>query len=128
MDLLAPESFDSLSFTECTLHPPVIEGGQLRVPVENVDVFPGHPGHSGGGVLRLPQCELVFHGVHTSERRLTPYDGDPTEGRFLPQRVASDGPFTGDGGALFELEGVWSDPPAWVEWEIRASGYELRVP
>lgn len=118
--------FEYLHFTESHLGPPSVEEGVLKIPVSGLLTLRGHP--LCDGTLNPIVGYLVFNLVSRSARKITEYIGDPrTPLGFKEEYEMEDVlPIGQDaGGTIYLFEGIMRDPVAWVEWEVRAKGFEL---
>lgn len=118
--------FEDLHFTESHLGPPRVEGGVLKVPVSGLLTLRGHP--LCDGTLNPISGYLVFNGVSRSVRKITEYIGDPRNPLGFKEEYEMEDvlPIGQDaGGTIYLFEGIMREPVAWVEWEVRAKGFEL---
>ncbi|MDQ1835533.1 hypothetical protein [Massilia scottii] len=119
--------FESLHFTECRLGQPMVENDTLQVRVSNLHIMKGHPLCTQGS--SLVSGVLMFIGIKRSIRKVTEYIGDPKNpDGFRDEYLITDIEEVDIGGAeVFLMEGVTEQPSAWIDWEIRASRFELQV-
>jgi hypothetical protein len=115
---------------ECNLKPPLIEGNQITVGIENLGIMPEHPLNSSESLLYVKNCQLIFEGVVRSERIVSEYAGHPRHDGFKPPQKVVDGPFRPNNKATvtFRLGGVLQAPLSWVDWEIQCVSFYLEVP
>lgn len=100
----------------------------IRAVVQDLIVLNDHPRYPGLG--QLDRCTLVFEGVVRSQRRLATYaDGNPHGGAFTGTSVIEDGPFPPMSGEVhhYILEGVMSDPCAWLGWDLHCVTYRIET-
>jgi len=119
--------FDKLDFTESEFQskeftPP----DRLVLHVRNVSVLRmGHSGLERAAVIG--QCRLEFVGVTRSKREVHQYRGEMTQNDFYPARQEQDlyeqPPVPGS--QTFGMEGIQLNPPAWIDWEVRAQDCKI---
>lgn len=125
------EHFDQLFTTDCLYGRPQIDGNTIRIRVNDLGLMKGHPLRPIGAanLVYLSSCYFVFERVTSSQRKLTPYVGDPKAGRFGAEHVEHDGPFSpAEGGQEYAFEGRIEDPLAYVDWCVVAGSFCLETP
>jgi hypothetical protein len=116
--------FDELHFTECFLGEPEWRGDAMVAAVRAVFACGEHPLAGEGQPLA---GRLVFAAVDRSTRTFYEY-ADGRTGLRPGCVVIEDG---GAGGAAdltdYRFGGVREDPRGWIEWTVRARGFEFEV-
>jgi hypothetical protein len=118
--------FDELHFTESFLGEPAWNAGRMVVAVRQLYLCGSHPMADE----RTPRSgRLTFGGVARSTRTVHEYAGDPHDGIFRPAFMLEESGPGGDGDHLddYRFGGVREDPPAWLEWMIRAGSFTLEI-
>ena len=121
-----------LDFTYGHFGRPIIDNRSIRVPVRDLWVSKGYPGHEQG--QRYPSVIITFDDVVSSERGISEY-GAPEErdGRrfYSIERnyTVTDGPFEELDRVTFTfyLGGISYDPHGWIEWYIEAADFRIEV-
>lgn len=122
------DDYELLDFFDCDLEHPTVGPDTVTVGVRNLEVLPGHALNATDTVIFLPHCHLIFAGVTRSERVVYAYDGGRRTGPFRPAYRVIDGPFSLSSlkeTREFGLEGVLTDPVAWVDWTIHGVSCSL---
>ncbi len=112
-----------LDFFDCYLERLTVGPDTVTVGVRNLGVLAGHALKATDTRIVLPYCQFIFAGVTRSERVVYEYDSDPRTGPFRPAYRVIDGPCSASSPQApreFGLEGVLTDPWAWVDWTIHA--------
>src|SRR4051812_49197037 len=121
------EYFGELHFTECFLGEPEWSGARaMTVPVRAVYACGDHP---LAGEDQPLAGRLVFDAVARSTRTFYEYvDPDGRTG-FRPGCVVIEDGGAGEVADLtdYRFGGVREDPRGWMEWTVRARGFEFEV-
>jgi len=124
--------FDKLFLTGSRLGCGRVEGGNLIIPVNGLDVLAGHPlSEENYGPY---EGELVFEGVVSSRRLFSEYDSDfksPKDFKatkdvidYIPAASHLEREIIQEYG----FEGTQNEPRAWIhEWIVHAKSFVLRI-
>ena len=102
----------------------------ITICVRDLGLMEGHPlrPESSASLIKVPRCHFIFERVSGSCRTLTPYVGDPKQGKFGETVREIDGPFPHRAFAReYAFEGRFDQPLAWVDWVVKAEAFLLEV-
>lgn len=117
-------------FDGVKLSSPLLNGDELRIIAQDFSVLPGHPLNKGEIEMILKEATLIFKGVTKSVRTIYEYEKNPKEEEFDSSYVIVDvlTSINEGEGISFGLEGVLTNPLAYVDWEIDADSFILEIP
>lgn len=128
---IVSEYFEELEFWDSSYFgQPLIKNTTLIIPTRDIRVYEGHPLNNIGQTILLPSVKLVFSGVQSSVRVVGEYLGHPNSGKgFKPSYEIVDSSFrkTSEPTKIYFLEGILSEPLAYVTWEIESVSFHLEV-
>ena len=139
--------FDCLHFTECDLEGWSLQKTitfkqgegfrfdqwQLLIETRNIGILPAHPLNPKDELIFWQKCLCIFTGVKKSVLQSAEYVEDPPGSKNYvppknqPPNVIEDSFPVNEPVTLFELEGIYKNPLAWVDWEIESVSFALQV-
>jgi hypothetical protein len=122
------ENFDQLHFTECTFGSISISDRRAEIKINGgLILLSGHPAFLKYRGM-CPPAVLHFNFVREFTRKSSPYIGDPKEGVFgIPEEDGEKFSAPHSSSIRYELEGVTSSNPSWIDLSIVADAFELIV-
>ncbi|MGL5195003.1 MAG: hypothetical protein ACRC8Y_15605, partial [Chroococcales cyanobacterium] len=145
--------FDYLHFTECDIlgfkweqkKEPLFKGdafsyhevSNLLIRVKNLGILQGHPlnppSHESSIIFWPKRCTCIFKEVQTSILQMHRYCEDPPGSQqFVPNPnqtpLEIEDVFSVDEPMNeFGIEGLYYDPVAWVDWDIKSRFFALEI-
>lgn len=145
--------FDYLHFTECDIlsykwevkikpsfnsqSVSYHQVSNLLVPIKNLGILQGHPlnppTHESSIIFWPKRCTCIFKEVQTSILHLYRYcEVPPGSQQFVPNphqtpQEIEDVFSVDDPLNEFGIEGMYKDPVAWVDWDIKSGFFALEI-
>lgn len=145
--------FDYLHFTECDIlsykwevkikpsfnsqSVSYHQVSNLLVPIKNLGILQGHPlnppTHESSIIFWPKRCTCIFKEVQTSILHLYRYcEVPPGSRQFVPDphqppQEIEDVFSVDDPLNEFGIEGMYKDPVAWVDWDIKSRFFALEI-
>jgi len=110
------------------LSPPSFEKDDMRIHASDFSIAKGHPLNNENSEISVSKGILIFRGVSKSVRTIYKYK-NPDKYEFeLPQKIVDVFSISTKKKENFGLEGVLTEPFAYVDWAIEADSFTLEIP
>jgi hypothetical protein len=123
--------FDRSFFSEAKVCDISVEPTMISFIATRMGVLVGHPWHAGDmTIYYLPTpVRITFLRPIRSIREIHPHPPVENPDKWPPIIMQEDGPFEASQGKTitFGFECTLIDPPAYVDWEIDAAGFEMEI-
>lgn len=125
------DNFDKLIlFDGVKLSPPLLEENEMRIHASDFAILNGHPLNKMKAEINVSEATFIFKGVSKSVRTIYEYRKIIEQNELSPPYTIVDvlSESSSEKKQNFGLEGVLTEPYAYVDWEIEADSFTLEVP